>query len=207
MREYVRDGGFLICFLLDVRLRSGSNGKITLGDLLAATRGVPVTNQLLRTEAARLAPIDVAPLFAQSVEGAVPPPLPAEAVRCGLEMADTGTGEPFSGMTLEDDEPIIARVQDPGPAISMGLRSGDRLLTIGGAPIRTAAQAAAALAAVPPGEAIEVSVTGGDGQIFTVMLTLWERVTPVLRRSGKASLAGAVTWDSMVRGDVSTFLN
>jgi hypothetical protein len=204
---YVRDGGLLTCFLLDLRIRHATGHASGLGDLLAATRGREVTNDLLRREASRLARSDLTALFARCVDSTDPPPLPDEAAMAGLELVDAGTGEPFIGMVLAEDEPVISRVFETGPAAARGLRAGDRIVAVDGVPMDSAATVEMMLAARAPGDPVEISVSSDGGQIYTAVLDLWERVEPVLRRAERASLSALNAWQNLTHGEATSFAN
>ena len=205
--RYVRDAGLLACFLMDIQIRQATGNSSGLGDLLAATRGHQVTNTLLLREASRLARTDLTDLFQAAVLGTGPAPLPAQASLAGLEMTETGTGELFMGMTLAADEPIITRVFKTGPARARGLKVGDRIVELNGQPVVTTAQVDQTLANHVPGDALAVKVKSADGQSYETVLDLWERVSPTLRRSRKASLAAMNAWSNLVRGEATTFAN
>jgi predicted metalloprotease with PDZ domain len=204
---FVADGGLLTCFLLDVRLRRGSGFASGRGELLAATRGRDVDNDLLRREASRLARADLGPLLAAALDHPGPPPLAAEAVLAGLELAEAGTGEPFLGLDLEADTPVIAAIATAGPARARGLKVGDRILSIDGTPLAGPQDLDAILAQHRPGDPLEVSVRSEKGDTYTAVVELWERVVPALRRVARPSLAAANAWLNLTRGEATTFLN
>ncbi|MGH8195064.1 MAG: S1C family serine protease [Woeseiaceae bacterium] len=69
---------------------------------------------------------------------------------------------------------MLTRVFDGGPAATAGLRRGDVILAINGEPIRTAQQALLLVAALEPGD--QINLNGWrDGQPFTATLTAAER--------------------------------
>ncbi|MFQ5768216.1 MAG: PDZ domain-containing protein, partial [Acidobacteriota bacterium] len=206
-RAYVKDGGFILCFLLDLRLRNSSGGTRTLGDLLSATSGKKVSNQLLQEEASRLARTNLAPLFAASITGPGAPPLPDQAAMVGLELVDAGTGEVFTGMILKEEAPVIERTLASGPARNMGFSANDRIIAVDGVAIRSTQQVESILSHHAPGDVVEVKVKSQDGQMFSASLTLWETVAPTLRRSARASLAGTTAWNNLIRGKAAIFLN
>ena len=205
--RYVRDAGLLACFLMDIQIRQATGNNSGLGDLLAATRGREVSNAMLLREASRLARADLSDIFQAAVLGTGPAPLPAQASLAGLEMTETGTGELFTGMTLAADEPVITRVFNSGPAKARGLKSGDRIVALNGEPVVSTAQVDQTLANHVPGDALEIKVESADGQSYETVLDLWERVSPTLRRSRKASLAAMNAWSNLVRGEATTFAN
>ena len=205
--RYVEDAGLLACFLLDIQIRHATGNNAGLGDLLAATRGRQVSNALLLREASRLAGTDLTNLFQAAVLGTGPAPLRAKAPLAGLEMTETGTGELFTGMTMAADEPVITRVFKSGPAKARGLKRGDRIVELNGHPVVTTAQVDQTLANHVPGDAMEIKVQSADGQSYETVLDLWERVSPTLRRSRKASLAAMNAWSNLVRGEATTFAN
>ncbi len=46
-----------------------------------------------------------------------------------------------------------------------------------------------------------------NGAIYTAVLNLWERVSPVLRRSERASLSAVNAWRNLTHGEATTFAN
>jgi len=201
------DGALLACFLLDLRLRTGSGGQAGLGNLLAATRGAPLDMERLRANASRLARADLRPLFARGITGPGPLPFAQEAARAGLEFVDVGTGEGFTGLVLQEQEPVVARVFARGPASSLGLMPGDRLLSIEDQPVDSALAAQEMLVGRRPGTSVTVTVRGRDGLPFTAVLPLWERTRTVLRRAPQAPPAATALWVGLTRGDAMTFAN
>lgn len=201
------DGALLACFLLDLRLRTGSGGQAGLGDLLAATRGEPLDIERLRAHASRLARADLRALFGRGITGPGPLPFAEEVARAGLEFVEVGTGEGFTGLTLEAHEPVVARVFEQGPARAMGLLPGDRLLAIEDQPVGSAIAAQELLAGRRPGTSVTVTVRGSDGLQFTAVLPLWERTRTVLRRAPESPPAATALWVGLTRGDALTFAN
>ena len=201
------DSALIACFLLDLRLRTGSGGRASLGNLLAATDGGAVTVDRLRTSASRLARADLAPLFKRGITGPGPLPFAEEVARAGLEFVDVGTGEGFTGLVLEEQEPVVARVFERGPAKSLGLLPGDRLLSIEDQPVHSAIAAQELLVGRRPGTSVTISVRGSDGLQYTAVLPLWERTRSVLRRAPQAPAAATALWVGLTRGDAMTFAN
>ncbi|MFQ5718177.1 MAG: PDZ domain-containing protein [Acidobacteriota bacterium] len=206
-QEFVAAGGFLTCYLLDVRLRAASDGRVGLGTLLADMVGHTVDNGFLQDEVARMTSRDVGNLLRVSVLDSSAPPLPEEASRAALELVKAGTGEPFVGFSLEDDEPVIRRVFASGPARSMGLRAGDRITAVDGTLVSSVADVQAGLAGRAPGDAVGISVRTDDGQIYSAVLKLWERTETILRRAESAPPAARQAWSALTHGDATTFAN
>jgi hypothetical protein len=204
---YVRDAGLLATFLLDLQIRQATGNTSGVGELLAATRGRTISNDMLRREASRLARTDLSDLFQSAVLGPGPAPLRRQAPQAGLEMTDVGTGEVFTGMSLAADEPVILRVFDAGPAKARGLKTGDLIVELNGQPIVSTAQVDHLFASHHPGDAVEIKVETPDGQSYATVLDMWEKVSPVLRRSRNASLAALNAWSNLVRGEATTFAN
>lgn len=69
---------------------------------------------------------------------------------------------------------LLTRVIEGGPAAKAGLRQGDIILAINDEPIRTAQQARLLVAALEPGDRIQLD-GWRDGQYFTATLTAAER--------------------------------
>ena len=204
---YVRDSGLLATFLLDLQIRQATGNTSGVGELLAATRGRTISNDMLRREASRLARTDLSDLFQAAILGTGPAPLRRQAPLAGLEMADVGTGEVFTGMSLAADEPVILRVFNSGPAKARGLKIGDRIVELAGQPVVSAAQVDHLFASHKPGDPVEIKVETMDGQSYATVLDMWEKVSPVLRRAPNASLAALNAWSNLVRGEATTFAN
>ena len=204
---YVRDAGLLATFLLDLQIRQATGNSSGVGELLAATRGRIISNDMLRREASRLANTDLSDLFQSCVLGPGPAPLRRQAPLAGLEMTDVGTGQVFTGMSLASDEPVILRVFDSGPAKARGLKAGDRIVELDGQPVVSTTQVDHLFAAHLPGDAVEIKVETPDGQSYATVLDMWEKVSPILRRSRNASLAALNAWSNLVRGEATTFAN
>lgn len=206
-RDYLSDGGFLTCFLLDVRLRSATMGGSSLATLLGRTRGRVIDNGFLQDEVARLAGRDAGNLFRVSVLETSPPPLPEEAARAGLELVDAGTGRPFVGFSLDGDDPVIRRVFASGPARSMGLRAGDRITAVDGTAVASSDDIRAHLATHGPGDAVDISVRSEDGQVYSAVLNLWERTETVLRRQEDPAPSVHNAWTDLTHGGAAAFAN
>jgi S1-C subfamily serine protease len=69
---------------------------------------------------------------------------------------------------------LLTEVIEGGPADVAGLRNGDVILAINDEPIRTAQQARLLVAALEPGDRIEL-LGWRDGEAFTAGLTAEER--------------------------------
>ncbi|MFQ5671179.1 MAG: PDZ domain-containing protein [Acidobacteriota bacterium] len=206
-REFTADGGLLACFMLDLRIRRRTANSSGIGALLAATRGSTVDNQLLRREASRLGGDDLGNRLGLWLYRPAVPPLADELPLAGLELADAGTGEPFIGLALQENVPVISRVFESGPARARGLRPGDRIIAVNGKPVTRSAQVDEDLARRSPGESVEVTVRTANGQMYQAVLDVWERVQPVLRHAPDAPLAAINAWNRLARGDASAFVN
>ena len=130
-----------------------------------------------------------------------------EVLLAGLELIDAGTGEPFIGFLLEPDQPVISHVFETGPAKARGLRAGDRIVSVDDVPVDGPATVEMMLAARKPGDPVEISVRSENGEIYTAVLNLWERVSPLLRRSDRASLSAVNAWRNLTHGEATTFAN
>jgi S1-C subfamily serine protease len=102
---------------------------------------------------------------------------------------------------------VISHVFESGPAKARGLRPGDRVVKVDEVEVDGPTTVEMMLAARKPGDPVEISVQSEDGQIFTAVLTLWERVSPVLRRSERASLSAVNAWRNLTHGEATTFAN
>ena len=92
-----------------------------------------------------------------------------------------GLGEPdelsraeSEALGIEPNVGILIQVIEGSPAANAGLKDGDVILTINGEPIRTAQQARLLVAALEPGDQIEIH-GWRDRQRFTTTLTAAER--------------------------------
>ncbi|HEX6261171.1 MAG TPA: trypsin-like peptidase domain-containing protein [Woeseiaceae bacterium] len=91
----------------------------------------------------------------------------------GLEPDELSRAE-SQALGLERDIGILVRIIPNGPAAIAGLKDGDVILAINAEPIRTAQQARLLVAALEPGDQIEVH-GWREGQSFTATLTAAER--------------------------------
>jgi serine protease DegS len=91
----------------------------------------------------------------------------------GLEPDELSRAE-SQALGLERDIGILVRTIPNGPAAIAGLKDGDVILAINAEPIRTAQQARLLVAALEPGDQIEVH-GWREGQSFTATLTAAER--------------------------------
>jgi len=109
-----------------------------------------------------------------SVDGVIPPDAPLlhgppvrQRLTLGVGLAD---GERFGAAR-------IVRVRPEGPAARAGVRPGERIVALQGKPVRTAAEAEAALAGASA-EPLELTLEGGAGE--TRKLRVTPTLTPVL---------------------------
>jgi S1-C subfamily serine protease len=79
-----------------------------------------------------------------------------------------------AALGIEPNIGILVRIIPDGPAAAAGLTDGDVILAINGEPIRTAQQARLLVAALEPGDQIELQ-GWRDGKPFEVTLTTAER--------------------------------
>jgi serine peptidase DegS len=91
----------------------------------------------------------------------------------GLEPDELSRAE-SQALGLERNIGILTRVIEGGPAAIAGLEDGDVILAINGESIRTAQQARLLVAALEPGDQIEIQ-GWRDRQAFTAILTAAER--------------------------------
>lgn len=116
-------------------------------------------------------------------------------------------GNGWIGLTVDDKvvtgRLVVVDVAAAGPAEQAGIRLQDQLLAIDGAPLRSADQLAAALAAIAPGSTVKVAVGRGD-RIDEVTLKAiarpakplareWQRAEPSSPAVARESLPPAVT--------------
>jgi S1-C subfamily serine protease len=106
--------------------------------------------------------------------------IPIDTAKGVLPQLKTGKAikRPYLGVSTSDPDSgtgaIIERVVSGGPADDAGLRSGDRIVDIGGRAIGESADVATAVVALKPGDKVDVRVRRG-GSARTISVTLGTR--------------------------------
>jgi predicted metalloprotease with PDZ domain len=124
--------------------------------------------------------------FAQDAGTTSPPePLPPPATQQDSEQPEAGqtAREPGYFGVIGDDRAEggtavrVLQVVPGGPAHRAGLRTGDRIVAIGGQPVRSVADMSQIVGAAAPGETVDVQVDRGGVKV-TLELTAGSRPTP-----------------------------
>lgn len=156
--------GALVGLLLDLRLRSGSGGAVSLDDLMRALwlrhglTGRGVAEDGLYALAAELGGPEVGDWLRELVEGTAELPLADHLAQVGVGLAwEAGSATPALGArtAAEGDFPRLANVYDGGPAQLAGLSAGDVLVALDGLKL-TASGLDKQLARRRPGERVKL---------------------------------------------------
>jgi predicted metalloprotease with PDZ domain len=124
--------------------------------------------------------------FAQDAGDSSPPePLPPATAQPEGQQPDAGDidREPGYFGVIGDDRAEggtavrVLQVVPGGPAHRAGLRSGDRIVAIGGQPVRSVADMSRIVGAAAPGEAVNVEVDRGGAKV-TLELNVGSRPVP-----------------------------
>jgi len=105
--------------------------------------------------------------------------IPIDTAKQVLPQLKTGKEikRPYLGVSTSDAQTgsgaVVQRIVGGGPADDGGLRTGDRIVSIGGKTVNESADVATAVVARRPGESIKILVRrGGDDKTLTVTVTL-----------------------------------
>ena len=156
--------GALVGLLLDLRLRSGSGGAVSLDDLMRTLwqrhglTGQGVAEDGLYALAAELGGPGVGDWLKALVEGTDELPLAELLAGVGVKLAwEAASSTPGLGVrtTAEGDFPRLANVYDGGPAQAAGLSAGDVLVALDGLRL-TAASLDRLLARRRPGDRVSL---------------------------------------------------
>ncbi|WP_301102616.1 PDZ domain-containing protein [Propionivibrio sp.] len=132
--------GALVALALDLTLRSKSQGKITLDDIMRALwqrhgkTGIGVGEEDIRLLAEELSGLDLKHFFANAVHDTGELPLKKLLAHFGLKLTWDKGKTPSLGVktSSEGKELKLATVYDGGAAQAAGLAAGDLLLAING---------------------------------------------------------------------------
>ena len=170
--------GALLALTLDLTLRSKSQGKTSLDDVMRALwqqhglTGVGIDETTIRTIAEKLAGIDLRRFFADYVDGTRELPLKKRLAEFGIRLDWTGetAKTPSLGVktTPNGNEVKLATVFDGSAAQKAGLAAGDVLLAIDG--LRVSPETLEkALSRRQPGESITIHAFRHDELIETTL--------------------------------------
>ncbi|HTE04981.1 MAG TPA: PDZ domain-containing protein, partial [Planctomycetota bacterium] len=151
--SYYTKGG-LVALLLDLRIRAATNGARSLADALRlgwrqyTEKGVGFPEGALLDLASRTAGVDLAPFFADCVDGTAPLAPDADLAWVGLRLAQQPAASerplardaqgfllaPDLGIAAADDAGLckVGAVLEDGPAFAAGVNAGDLLLAVNG---------------------------------------------------------------------------
>jgi hypothetical protein len=107
---------------------------------------------------------------------ALGPVMKLMSVFVGKQPEERVTAQGVLGLALEaaGGGVRVAAVLDGSPAAEAGVRGGDRIVSLGGKPVATPAEAHAAVAKLAPGEAVKVVLARDGGAERTVTITAGE---------------------------------
>lgn len=144
------------------------------GCLMLAALAAPADEPAVDTAASRFQPGEISigeplqlPARPRSVPAGEPPAVAAPTmVPDAPAPVPAAAGNGWIGLTVDDKivtgRLVVVEVAAAGPAALAGIRLQDHLLAIDGAPLQSADQLAAALAAIAPGSTVKVAVGRGD---------------------------------------------
>lgn len=144
------------------------------GCLMLAALAAPADEPAVDTAASRFQPGEISigeplqlPARPRSVPAGEPPAVAAPTMVPDAPAAvPAAAGNGWIGLTVDDKivtgRLVVVDVAAAGPAALAGVRLQDHLLAIDGAPLQSADQLAAALAAIAPGSTVKVAVGRGD---------------------------------------------
>lgn len=188
--------GALVALALDLTLRAGTDGRVTLDDLMRALwqrhglSGQPVADDDIRRLAEQLSGLDLRGFFATAIDGTTDLPWRRLLKKFAVRMRRTAS-EPvpsLDGKLLDDGREVkLAAVYERGALQRAGLSAGDVLLAIDGLRV-TPASIKRLLARRRAGEKIVVHAFRGDElRQFTVRLAPPARDTHQLRCQTRAN--------------------
>lgn len=197
------DQGQALGFLLDIQIRHYTGNQRTLDDVVRFLhRWVNYPDAGLREDdlerAVRaISGWDCGEFFDRYVEGSQRFPY-AEVVRlAGLNCLEQRIGDPYLGIAL-DDKLVLTRDEE-----SAGLKTGDQLVRLAGAGVKSQAEVQAAAAKLKVGEQIELLVERAGAGRIKISWTVKERdqsglriwADPAATAAQKAILAGILSGD------------
>lgn len=187
--------GALVALALDLTLRAGTQGRVSLDDAMRALweghgkTGLGVDNDTLRTLAEALSGLSLRRFFQDAVHGTRDLPLARLLRPFGIRLHWTGSDSPDLGVKTasEHGEIRLATVYDGGPAQAAGLSAGDRLVALDGLRV-TAASLDSLLARRRPGQTVRLHAFRRDElREFSVTLAPPLRDTVRLEAAARAN--------------------
>ncbi|MDR2788392.1 MAG: PDZ domain-containing protein [Candidatus Accumulibacter sp.] len=187
--------GALAALALDLTLRQGTSGRVSLDDVMRALwrrfgqTGIGVGDGDIRSIAEELSGLALERFFAQTIHGTRDIPLGKLLAPFGIRLAWGKSRAPALGVKTgnEGDKLRLATVYDGGPAQEAGLSAGDTLVAVEGLRV-TAGNLDALLSRRKPGDVLTIHAFRRDELMrFRVTLGAREDETPRLRRAGSAN--------------------
>jgi predicted metalloprotease with PDZ domain len=179
------DKGALVSFLLDMEIRSRSQNRASLDDVLRELyrrfplSGPGYTSADVQELAEHAAGSDLAGFFDAFVAGTDPLPFGDAVGVAGLELvrdSDSKSAKPYLGLNIEarDGLAAVTSVLADGPAHNAGVITGDLISAINSQRIRTQAELDTLLKSRKPGETLTISFFRYD-TLREITLELAER--------------------------------
>lgn len=179
--------GSLVGLLLDIEMRRRTGNRVGLDDLLRhllgqieqTGRGIPPGG--IEAAASALAGADLAPFFDRALRSTEELPLGETLAHAGLDLRASGEDSPFLGVAWEPGVAEggglrISRVVENSAAETAGLRPGDVVTAVDGAPVAALrGNAAGLLRNKRPGDSVTLAVSRADGQTSAVTAVLGRR--------------------------------
>lgn len=205
--------GSLIGFYFDVRLRSLSQNRVSLDDVMRrlnqeygeSDRGYP-EDAILQT-LNEIAKSDLTVEYNAYVRGTKEIPWEEVMARAGLKLErqmQGFLGVGFASDKEEDAPSLIDAVVPQSPAAQMGFQKGDLLLKLDGEPL-TQKTTREALLKTPPGKSIICTVKRADKELALkgVMGSVYTSATTVHISASQLSREVLETRDSLLRRNIA----
>lgn len=202
--------GSLLALALDLQLRIGSGGTISLDDVMRALwrehglTGAGVEVDTVRQVAERLSGLKLKRFFERCVHGTEDPPLEKLLPQAGVALRWEALGEqPWLGWkTIADGTDVrLAQVLEASPAQHAGLSAGDVLVSFDGLRV-TAATLERSLARLHAGRVVEVHAFRRDELMCFKLRPLAPRSDQCRLRFDAAAAAPALRLLAGWLGDV-----
>ncbi len=157
--------GYLLCFLLDLRMRDATENHRSLDDLMAfltawfGRGGTEYSDsaEILRAAGA-LAGVDLSDFYTRFVAGTEELPYEEILAAAGWDLRRTAVEVAAPGFGTEPEGTgalIVTAVEEHAPAARAGLRVGDRIVVANGRPVT---ELGAVLEAARPGENLSLRI-------------------------------------------------